>query len=54
MTELEKEFAWLQRETLAIQYGSVALTVTVHNGRVTRTERTTTIKQQLDIKKESK
>ena len=56
MKTLEKEIAaaaaWLTEQASAIAYGTVGIVFVLHDGRLTRTERTVSIKGQTDNRDE--
>ena len=43
---IENAITWLLEEAGRVDYGEIALKIIMHGGRVTRIERTTSVKEQ--------
>jgi len=54
MDKLTDSFKWLEIETPKIQFGVIALSATIHAGKIVRVERSVTHKLQIDNKSEAK
>ncbi len=53
MSEINAAFRWLEKESNSLKFGSVGLTVIVHNGEVKRIEKSIVQKEQFNDNSEA-